>query len=627
MRHKFSYFFVNWLLFLLFLPYNIDMNKRIEYLKEKVHALPSNPGVYKMMDEYGNIIYVGKAKNLKNRVSSYFVNTFKPEKVAQMVANVYDFDYIICTSELEALNVESNLIHNLQPFYNILLKDGKAFPYMKIDIKSEFPKVEITRKVKKDGSLYFGPFVGGVSGTEMYKIINNTFKLKDCNITKLQKRACLNYHIGNCLAPCIGRVTREEYMAEVKRVIEFLKGDLRYAKNVLTEKMKACAENENFEKAIEYKHSLKSIEVLQSKIVTELTSLIDIDVFSYVTNGQTSIVTLLTVRGGKMLGVNNYNVLDASSSENEILSNFVTQYYMQTPAIPENIILPFESETLHEWLRNERGGKVNLIYPKRGINKRLLGLAEINGKQDLEKSLAKEEVFKQKTIGAMKELQKLLGLSCLPKRIEGFDISHMGGTNTVASMVVFENGLPNKKHYRKFKISLENAGAPNDFESMKEVVTRRFLELNGKDTSFTKMPDLVLIDGGKGQLGYAVEVLKNLGIDVDIISLAEKNEEVYLPHKSEPVIISRDNYALKLLQNVRDESHRFAITFQRTKRKNTTLSSELNKIDGVGEKTINVLFRRFKSLANIKTASLSELEDTKGVTKAQAKNIFEYFNN
>ena len=627
MRHKFSYFFVNWLLFLLFLPYNIVMNKRIEYLKEKVHALPSNPGVYKMMDEYGNIIYVGKAKNLKNRVSSYFVNTFKPEKVAQMVANVYDFDYIICTSELEALNVESNLIHNLQPFYNILLKDGKAFPYMKIDIKSEFPKVEITRKVKKDGSLYFGPFVGGVSGTEMYKIINNTFKLKDCNITKLQKRACLNYHIGNCLAPCIGRVTREEYMAEVKRVIEFLKGDLRYAKNVLTEKMKACAENENFEKAIEYKHSLKSIEVLQSKIVTELTSLIDIDVFSYVTNGQTSIVTLLTVRGGKMLGVNNYNVLDASSSENEILSNFVTQYYMQTPAIPENIILPFESETLHEWLRNERGGKVNLICPKRGINKRLLGLAEINGKQDLEKSLAKEEIFKQKTIGAMKELQKLLGLSCLPKRIEGFDISHMGGTNTVASMVVFENGLPNKKHYRKFKISLENAGAPNDFESMKEVVTRRFLELDGKDTSFTKMPDLVLIDGGKGQLGYAVDVLKNLGIDVDIISLAEKNEEVYLPHKSEPVIISRDNYALKLLQNVRDESHRFAITFQRTKRKNTTLSSELNKIDGVGEKTINVLFRRFKSLANIKTASLSELEDTKGVTKAQAKNIFEYFNN
>lgn len=602
------------------------MNKRIDYLKEKVHALPSNPGVYKMMDEYGNIIYVGKAKNLKNRVSSYFVNTHKPEKVAQMVANVYDFDYIICTSELEALNVESNLIHNLQPFYNILLKDGKAFPYIKIDIKSEFPKVEITRKVKKDGSLYFGPYVGGISGTEIYKIINNTFKLKDCNITKQQKRACLNYHIGNCLAPCIGRVTHEEYMLEVKRVIEFLKGDLKYAKKVLTEKMKACAESENFEKAIEYKQSLKSIEVLQSKIVTELSSLIDIDVFSYVTNGQTSVVTLLTVRGGKMLGVNNFNVLDASSSESEILSNFITQYYMQTPAIPENIIIPFDSETLHDWLRNEKGGKVNLIYPKRGVNKRLLSLAEINGKQDLEKSLAKEELFKQKTIGAMKELQKLLGLSCLPRRIEGFDISHLGGTNTVASMVVFENGMPIKKHYRKFKISLENAGAPNDFESMREVVTRRFKELEGNDTSFSQMPDLVLIDGGKGQLGYAVNVLQELGINVDIISLAERFEEVYLPNRNFPVIISRDNYALKLLQNVRDESHRFAVTFQRSKRKNNTLTSELNKIEGVGEKTINVLFRSFKSINNIKSASLSQLESTKGVTKTQAKNIFNYFN-
>lgn len=602
------------------------MNKRIDYLKEKVHALPSNPGVYKMMDEYGNIIYVGKAKNLKNRVSSYFVNTHKPEKVAQMVANVYDFDYIICTSELEALNVESNLIHNLQPFYNILLKDGKAFPYIKIDIKSEFPKVEITRKVKKDGSLYFGPYVGGISGTEIYKIINNTFKLKDCNITKQQKRACLNYHIGNCLAPCIGRVTHEEYMLEVKRVIEFLKGDLKYAKKVLTEKMKACAESENFEKAIEYKQSLKSIEVLQSKIVTELSSLIDIDVFSYVTNGQTSVVTLLTVRGGKMLGVNNFNVLDASSSESEILSNFITQYYMQTPAIPENIIIPFDSETLHDWLRNEKGGKVNLIYPKRGVNKRLLSLAEINGKQDLEKSLAKEELFKQKTIGAMKELQKLLGLSCLPRRIEGFDISHLGGTNTVASMVVFENGMPIKKHYRKFKISLENAGAPNDFESMREVVTRRFKELEGNDTSFSQMPDLVLIDGGKGQLGYAVNVLQELGINVDIISLAERFEEVYLPNRNFPVIISRDNYALKLLQNVRDESHRFAVTFQRSKRKNNTLTSELNKIEGVGEKTINILFRSFKSINNIKSASLSQLESTKGVTKTQAKNIFNYFN-
>ena len=285
--------------------------------------------------------------------------------------------------------------------------------------------------------------------------------------------------------------------------------------------------------------------------------------------------------------------------------------------------MPFESESLQSWLKNQRGGKVNLITPKRGINKKLLNLAQINGKQDLEKSLVKEEVFKQKTMGAMKELQKLLNLTCLPKRIEGFDISNISGTNTVASMVVFENGLPLKKHYRKFKISTIG---PNDFASMKEVITRRFKELGGSDVSFSCMPDLILIDGGKGQLKYAVEVLKELNITTNIVSLAEREEEVFLPYTSEPVIISRDNYALKLLQNVRDESHRFAITFHRNKRQNSTLSSALLKINGVGEKTVNALYKQFKSLVNIKKASFAELANVKGVSKVQAKNIFEHFN-
>ncbi len=600
------------------------MNKRIEFLKDKVARLPQNPGVYKMLDMYGNIIYIGKAKNLKNRVSSYFVNTYKPEKVMQMVENVYDFDYLVTNSELEALNVESNLIHSEQPFYNILLKDGKAFPYIKIDIKNPFPKIEITRKVKKDGALYFGPFVGGISGSEIYRIINNTFKLKDCNITKPQKRACLNYYIGNCLAPCINAVSSEEYHAEVKRVIEFLKGDLSYAKNVLTQKMMACANTENFEKAIEYKNSLKSIEVLQSKIVTELSSLIDIDVFGFATNGQASIVTLLTVRGGKLLGVNNFNVIDASGEESEVLSNFITQYYLQTPALPQNVILPFKSDSLAEWLREQKGSKVNLICPQKGINKKLLDLAVLNGKQDLQKSVNKEVVYKQKTMGAITNLQKLLGLTRLPVRIEGYDISNISGTNTVASMVVFTNGVPNKKHYRKFKISTIG---PNDFASMREVITRRFKELQSEDVSFSVMPDLILIDGGKGQLGYAVEVLKELNINTNIVSLAKREEEVFLPYKSEPVIISKDNYALKLLQAVRDESHRFAITFHRSLRHNKTLSSKLTQIKGVGTKTVDVLFKHFKSLENIKKASFAELSAVKGVTKAQAMRIVEYFNN
>lgn len=601
------------------------MNSRINYLKEKVHTLPGKPGVYKMLDEYGNIIYIGKAKNLKNRVSSYFVNTYKPEKVAQMVANVYDFDYIITNSELEALNVESNLIHTEQPFYNILLKDGKAFPYIKIDIKNEFPKIEITRKVKKDGSLYFGPFFGGISGTEIYKIINNTFKLKDCNYKTTQKRACLNYYIGNCLAPCINKVNKQEYAQEVKKVIEFLKGDLSYAKQVLTEKMMANANAENFEKAIEYKNSLKSIEVLQGKIITQLSNLIDIDVFSYVSNGQTSVVTLLTIRGGKLIGVNNFNVIDVSTDESEVLSNFITQYYLQTPAVPNNIIIPFESDALLNWLKQLKGAKVNLINPKKGINKKLLDLALLNGKQDLEKSLAKEEIYKQKTVGAMQELKKLLKLTSLPKRIEGYDISNISGTNTVASMVVFENGVSLKKHYRKFKISTIG---PNDFASMQEVITRRFNEYKkATDLSFSRMPDLILIDGGKGQLGYAVNVLNRLNINTNIVSLAKREEEVYLPHTSDPVIISKDNYALKLLQNVRDESHRFAITFHKSKRQKQTLSSKLLEIKGVGQNTINTLYKHFKSFNNIKSASYGELLNVKGITKTQAKNICDYFKN
>ncbi len=598
------------------------MNKRIEYLKDKVSRLPQNPGVYKMMDEFGNIIYIGKAKNLKNRVSSYFVNTYKPEKVAQMVQNVYDFDYLVTTSELEALNVESNLIHNEQPFYNILLKDGKAFPYIKIDIKNPFPKIEITRKVKKDGSLYFGPYVGGINGTEIYKIINNTFKLKDCNITKPQKRACLNFYIGNCLAPCINAVSKDEYAQEVKRVIEFLKGDLTYAKKLLSEKMMACANTENFEKALEYKQSLKSIEVLQSKIITQLPSLIDIDVFGFASNGQASIVTLLTVRGGKLLGVNNFNVIDASGEESDILSNFITQYYLQTPAIPPNVIVPFESESLAQWLSKERGQKVNLIFPKRSINKKLLDLAVLNGKQDLEKSVTKEAVYKQKTMGAMQTLQKVLHLTRLPVRIEGYDISNISGTNTVASMVVFTNGVPNKKHYRKFKISTIG---PNDFASMQEVITRRFKELQSGDVSFSCMPDLILIDGGKGQLGYAVQVLNELGVNTNIVSLAKREEEVFLPNTSQPVIISKDSYALKLLQAVRDESHRFAITFHRSLRHNKTLESELLKINGVGKKTVDVLFKHFKSLQKIASASFAQLIEIKGVSKTQAENILKHF--
>lgn len=602
------------------------MNKRIEFLKEKVSKLPLLPGVYKMLDAYGNIIYIGKAKALKNRVSSYFINTAKPEKVQQMVDNVYDFDYIICPSELEALQLESNLIHQNMPFYNILLKDGKAFPYLKIDTKSDFPRVEITRKVKRDGCQYFGPYFNGISVNQLYDIINNTFRLKDCNIKTRQKRACLNYHIGNCLAPCIGRATKEEYAQEVDKVVRFLKGDLTEAQEILTEKMHICSKNLLFEKALEYKNNLEIIEKLNTKLITQLTTLENIDVFGYATNGQNSVVTLLIVRGGKLVGVQNYNIIDASIEVSDVMSNFITQYYLQNPAIPDSVVVPFESEALREWIESERGKKANVVCPQKGVKKKLLDMAVENGNIDMEKSIEKEKLYTLKTTGAIKRLQEVLSLSRPPKRIEGYDISNIQGTNTVASMVVFTNGVPNKAHYRKFKISLDNPGAPNDFESMKEVITRRMSEIGSDDVSFSTLPDLILIDGGKGQLGYAYDVLCSTGVKCDMVSLAKRDEEIYRPNDPDPVVLSKNDYALKLLQNVRDESHRFAITFHRSIRNKKTLTSGLLNIEGVGEKTANALFEHFKSLKKIKSASLTQLLEVKGLSRTTAENIYKYYN-
>lgn len=602
------------------------MNKRIEFLKEKVSKLPLLPGVYKMLDAYGNIIYIGKAKALKNRVSSYFINTAKPEKVQQMVDNVYDFDYIICPSELEALQLESNLIHQNMPFYNILLKDGKAFPYLKIDTKSDFPRVEITRKVKRDGCQYFGPYFNGISVNQLYDIINNTFRLKDCSIKTRQKRACLNYHIGNCLAPCIGRVTKEEYAQEVDKVVRFLKGDLTEAREILTEKMHICSKNLLFEKALEYKNNLEIIEKLNTKLITQLTTLENIDVFGYATNGQNSVVTLLIVRGGKLVGVQNYNIIDASIEVSDVMSNFITQYYLQNPAIPASVVVPFESEALREWIETERGKKTNVVCPQKGVKKKLLDMAVENGKIDMEKSIEKEKLYTLKTTGAIKRLQEVLSLSRPPKRIEGYDISNIQGTNTVASMVVFTNGVPNKAHYRKFRISLDNPGAPNDFESMKEVITRRMSEIGSGDVSFSTIPDLILIDGGKGQLGYAYDVLCSTGVKCDMVSLAKRDEEIYRPNDPDPVVLSKNDYALKLLQNVRDESHRFAITFHRSIRDKKTLTSGLLNIEGVGEKTANALFEHFKSLKKIKSASLTQLLEVKGLSRTTAENIYNYYN-
>lgn len=603
------------------------MNKEIlGRIKDKVHALPPLPGVYKMLDMYGNIIYIGKAKNLKNRVSSYFLNTLKLPKVQAMVDNVFDFEYIITLSELEALNLESNLIHKHQPFYNILLKDGKAFPYIKIDIKSDYPSVSVTRKIKNDGSIYFGPYFNKINANTLYKIINSTFMLRDCNLNmaKVQKRECLNYHIHTCLAPCTRMCSEEEYRKEVDKVISFLKGNLDEAKNILTQKMQTYAEMEMFEKAIEVRENIKLIDGIDAQNVTGLNKECDLDIFGFAENGNSAVISVAYIRGTKMVGLNNYNVIDASISSHDIMTNFITQYYMQNKIVPKGIVLNDCDEELSNWLNEFAGKKITIYSGTKGIYSRLLKMANDNASEYLNKSIEKDKLYELKTLGAMKTLQKVCNLSSLPKRIEGYDISNLGGTNTVASMVVFVNGVPSKKMYRKFKI---NISGQNDFRNMHDVLRRRINELHlKKDVSFSERPDLILIDGGIVQLTFANNAMRECGEEIDMISLAKKEEEIYLVDGNK-VILSKDNFALKLLQNVRDESHRFAITFQKSLRKKDAVTSQLSKIKLIGKKKVNILFDHFKSIDNIKNATIEELSVVNGIGEVLAKNIYDFFHN
>lgn len=602
----------------------------LEKIKNKVSQLPSTPGVYKMLDSGGHIIYIGKAKNLKRRVSSYFIaSKNKTEKVKKMVSNVADFEYILTNTELEAFNLEANLIKDNQPFYNIMLKDGKAYPFFKIDVKSDFPKVEIVRKVKNDGSKYFGPYFGTVNANRLFNLIQNVFCLRTCHEhfseTKKLKRECLNYHIGKCLAPCTGRVSKEQYRLEVNKVIDFFNGDHTVAKAVLTRKMLLCSEMEQYERAIEYREDLKMLQFMDEKMLTEFANNTDIDVFGYATNGQTSAVSVMIIRSGKMLGVNNYNVLGGDSDVGEVITSFLTQYYPTNSIVPNMVLVQGieDTETLEQYIR-QYNAHAHLFNPKIGTKKDLIKMSNKNASEYLNRSIEKDELHYLKTMGAMERLKKVLMLKKLPMRIEGYDISNISGTDIVSSMVVFENGEKSSKNYRKFKIKTVHQS--NDFECMKETLNRRLLEYKkGEDTSFSKLPDLILIDGGKGQLGYAYQMLQQSGLDIDMISLAKKNEEIYVPHESKPIVLSKDDYALKLLQNVRDESHRFAITFHRLLRGKRQIKCELDNIKNLGQKRIAQLFEYFKNIENIKNASIEELCAVKGINKNTATDIYSYF--
>ena len=597
-----------------------------EKIRKKLKTLPSKSGVYIMRDKKGEVIYVGKAKILKNRVSQYFRHSEKPIKVQTMVDNIDDFDYFITVSELDALALENNLIKKYQPFYNILLKDGKTFPYIKINLHDEFPKFEITRKIKKnDGAKYFGPYFAGIDPKAILETIQSAFKIRTCShkfsSEKPLKRECLNYSLGLCLAPCTNRVTREEYMVEIKKAINFLNGNDDEIEDILLEKMVTASNLENFERAIELRESLKMVAKLKQRVVANMPKDVDKDVIAYVTDGLSGVLNIMVIRGGKILGIQ--NITQTDMSEEDTIFNFIIQYY-QNSLPPHEIIVSHkvDEKLLCEFLEKN----IKIISTPKGLNLTLLNMAKENATEYLEKHLEKEKLEYNSTIGALKSLQEKLHLKNLPKRMECYDISHISGTNKVASMVVFKDGKPYKKDYRKFKI--KTVKGSNDFASLQETLERRFKRLQNLDgESFKEMPDLIVIDGGKGQLSSTYEILKEFHLEdkIEMISLAKKLEEVFTVGHSNPVILKYGSAELKLLQRIRDEAHRFAITFHRQTRTKAQTETELQNIPGLGAKKIDALLKAFGSTESIKKATAEELKLVKGIHSSLAETIVEYF--
>ena len=600
-------------------------------IKEKIKALPNLPGVYLMKDKQNKVIYVGKAKNLKRRVSQYFLRKQEILKVRKMVENIADFDFFVVASEQDALALENNLIKKHQPYYNILLKDGKSYAYIKLNLKEDFPHFEITRKINSK-SRYFGPYFAGLSAKDVLEILNYAYPVRKCSqILKESgkvKKPCLYYEMHLCSAPCAKKITKEQYEKYLNNAIRFLRGDVKNVEEILTEKMYQASKAENFEVALELRDKLKMLNRLKDRLVTQITKDVDYDIFCMAESGEYTAMCVLNLRGGKIQGLQSYDIINCDT-EDIAYSSFIMQYYQTHPYNIDEIILPkkFEGiEAIVEFLQNKYSKKVVITYPQNDNEKgKLIKMAEENARLHLEKNLINSIKEENITIGAVKQLKKELNLKKDPVRIECYDISNTFGRFTVASMVVLINGKKAREHYRKFKI--DGVEFIDDFASMREVLTRRMQELNSNDMSFSSMPDLIVIDGGKGQLSSAVEIVTKYGYTNDIISLAKRLEEVFVPNESKSILLKKGSYSLRLLQLARDEAHRFAITFNRQLRAKGMKKSGLESIKGVGPATRRALLSNFKTIENIKNASLEELESCKGVNKTCAKTIYNHFRN
>lgn len=601
-------------------------------LEQKIRLLPKNPGVYVMLDANGVIIYVGKAKNLKNRVTQYFYDNVKTEKVFAMTANIADFYYIITNSEADALSLENNLIKKNKPKYNILLKDDKTYPYIRVNVKEDFPFFEVVRKIRKDGARYFGPFMCGVSANDIIDTLNLTFKLRSCRMPikegGAKKRECLDYHIERCAAPCSGLCTKEQYAERVNAAIDFLSGNDEEAHAILTEKMQKFSQNEEFELALLYRDKISVLKKISEKKITSLNRFISCDVIAVASDNIHSAINVLIMRGGRVQGGKHFAFEDGSISKEDCLADFIMRFYDKNNELPDEILLNAEISdctAYEEYFKNEFSKKVRIYSPKQGVRKQLCDMAELNARDYLDKAIDKIKHKDDMTVSACNRLKTVLGLKKYPRRIECYDISNISGVDKVGSMVVFIDGVKSPEDYRRFRI--KTVEGSDDFASLKEVLTRRLERLKTDEERFPK-PDLIIIDGGKGQLSAVKAVFDELGFfDAELISLAKKQEEIFTLWQEEPIILERRDYALRLLQRLRDEAHRFAITYHRSIRQKRGFQSELAKIEGLGKKRVKDLLEKFGSVAEIAAASQSELCEVSGIGEKQARVIYEYFKN
>jgi excinuclease ABC subunit C len=632
------------------------MNEKIQSV---LNSLPHKPGIYLMKDAEGKILYVGKAISLYNRVRSYFQESSDPgPKNRSMVAKVDDIEFLVVKNEVEALVLESNYIKQYRPKYNVLLRDDKNYPYIKVSLTEDFPRVYRVRSFQRDGNRYFGPYTNSGAVDSTLDLLNKLFAFRTCRYDasnwappinaeppagwkqRLLARPCTQFYIHRCIAPCVGYATREEYDAVIQQVILFLEGKHEEVVDNLRKKMDEAADNLNFEEAARIRDRIRAVErILERQRIIHTEGQEDQDVIALASEEDETSAQVFFFRGGKLIG-REFFILQGTrdSTPGEVMSSFLQQFYESSPHIPAEVIVEVEPDDraiIQNWLKEKRGGVVTLIVPKRGEKLRLVEMVKQNAQEVLEQQRIKWLTDSQKTQMALEELQDVLNLAAPPMRIECYDISNTQGTNSVGAMVVFEAGRPRPNEYRRFKI--KTVEGPNDFASIQEMLRRRFrrqaqqneergeeIEQEGPLEHDWAMPDLIIIDGGKGQLSAAMEVLQELHIDVPTTGLAKENEELFIPGSPDPIILPRTSQGLYMVQRIRDEAHRFGITYHRKLRSDRTFKSVLDEIPGIGPKRKQALMKHFGSVRAISAASVDDLATLNGMTREAAEKVKEY---